>query len=280
MDIKIKDVTGKKFGRLTVLSYSHTTKRRSYWNCKCDCGNECLRSLDNLHDRSSCGCIRKESYKNAKSKDLTGCKFGSLTALCIDTEKKEATKRIYWKCLCNDCGKEVSIRSDILTSTKNPIQSCGCKRINHGDSKTRFYKIFNDMKQRCSNPNCERYSSYGGRGIKVEWESYEDFKKDMYDSYLEHSKKYGEIDTTIERIDVNKNYCKSNCKWVTWKEQSYNKSNTIFVEMEDGSKKPLALLSEELNISYGSLYDRYYNSKYSGTRIIPYKELIKDEDIV
>ena len=214
-----------------------------------------------------------------KLKDLTGKQFGSLTVISRDEEKSKLNKKVYWKCFCSNCNNEVSIRSDILTSKKKPIQSCGCKR-NHHDSNTRFFKIFVDMKQRCTNPNCERYKNYGARGICVEWNSYLDFKNDMYESYLEHSEKYGEKNTTIERIDVNKNYCKENCIWVTWKEQGYNKSDTVFVEMEDGSKKALPLLVEEMNLNYKLLYQRYYRSKYNGTKLIPYKELIRDEDIV
>ena len=48
----------------------------------------------------------------------------------------------------------------------------------------------------------------------------------MYESYLEHVEKYWEKETTIDRIDVNWNYCKENCKWSTNKEQSQNKTNS------------------------------------------------------
>lgn len=87
----------------------------------------------------------------------------------------------------------------------------------------RFNYIFLGMKRRCTDIKSSNYKYYGERGIKVEWKSYQEFKDDMYKSYKEHAKLFGEKQTTIDRIDVNGNYCKKNCRWATWKEQSGNK---------------------------------------------------------
>lgn len=91
----------------------------------------------------------------------------------------------------------------------------------HGHrSKTRTptYNSWRKMKERCTNPNHDRYPRYGGRGIKIcdRWlHSFQNFLEDM------GNRPYGK---TLDRIDPNGNYEPSNCRWATIKQQARNKA--------------------------------------------------------
>lgn len=162
--------------------------------------------------------------------DITGQRFGMATVLKFSHVKDNA----YWLCIC-DCGKEfVALGSNLR---RGLTKSCGClrgllkTRLSHGDTDTRFYKIWCGVKVRINNEHCQAYESYGGRGITLEpsWLVYENFKADMISSYQDHCAKFGERRTTIDRIDTNSGYNKENCKWSTPKEQNNNRRDNIKV---------------------------------------------------
>lgn len=101
----------------------------------------------------------------------------------------------------------------------------------HGMKGTRFYIVWKNMKARCLNSKHPAFGNYGGRGITVceSWLCFENFKNDMYESYLENSKNFGELQISIDRINNNKGYFKENCRWATMKEQSTNqRQNKLF----------------------------------------------------
>ena len=115
---KGKDLTGRRFGRLTVISLNEEVtkqKKRSYWNCLCDCGNVVVVRGSSLTggDTKSCGCSKVE--------DLTGQRFGRLTV--IKEYGRDKQGRVLWLCRC-DCGSEVIVYSCHLKS--GATKSCGC----------------------------------------------------------------------------------------------------------------------------------------------------------
>ena len=161
-------------------------------------------------------------------KDLTGKTFGkwqvlSKASFIQHSEYKERT----WNCKC-ECGVKRVVGSRLLLSRGS--QSCGCSRKGHTPRKThglrshRLYPTWRTMRQRCSNPNNQKYTNYGGRGIKVceRWNGFPLFLEDMEPSWKEG--------LTLERINVNGDYELSNCKWIPLAEQAKNRTNTVLLE--------------------------------------------------
>jgi len=164
------------------------------------------------------------------TKDLTGQKFGKLTAL--RPAFKDKLNTIRWECIC-ECGNQTVVRSNDLRRGK--IIGCGCMRgarngvLRHSRKTHRKeYSIWSTMKGRCSNPKNQNYPAYGGRGISVcdRWlNSFENFIEDMGPKPTD--------DSSIERVDVNGNYCPENCIWIPLKDQWKNRRTRGLKREED-----------------------------------------------
>ncbi len=105
----------------------------------------------------------------------------------------------------------------------------------HGLSRTRFYGIFVHARRRCNRVSQKDYPRYGGLGVRFLWKDFESFRTDMYPTYLKHIKENGEADTTIDRIKSSGDYCKENCRWVTFKQQARNRKSNVFIKL--GNRK-------------------------------------------
>lgn len=99
--------------------------------------------------------------------------------------------------------------------------------VSHNMSYTSTYRSWGSMNTRCKNPSNHNYSKYGGRGIKVcsRWSnSFENFYKDMGDR---------PDGTSLDRINNDGNYCKSNCRWSSPKEQSNNRRSNRLITWQN-----------------------------------------------
>lgn len=116
------DLSGQRFGRLTVLGRLPSDKnRRMRWRCQCDCGNFCEATGKALRSgrKAHCGCGRRTAWS-----DITGQKFGSLTALKPTDERDADHGSVIWHCRC-DCGRETNVSCNDLKSGN--VVSCGCR---------------------------------------------------------------------------------------------------------------------------------------------------------
>lgn len=158
-----------------------------------------------------------------RAQDLTGKKFGHLTPRLLH-HISPSGGHAYWECDC-DCGNTKIVRASHLKSGN--VTSCGCihPRRTHGETKTRLYHIWNNMRQRCSNPNIVEYRLYGGRGISVceEW-------KNSYEAFRDWALKNGySSNLSIDRKENDGNYTPDNCRWSTAIEQANNTRKTRFL---------------------------------------------------
>lgn len=123
----IVDLTGEKYGRLTVKKYAYKKGRHHYWECECDCGNTTIVQGNNLKSGSvvSCGCYLSEFASKNKQLDIKNQKFGKLTAI-KKLDKKTSQGKTIWLCRC-DCGNFTEAAVVALTSG-NKIQCEACNR--------------------------------------------------------------------------------------------------------------------------------------------------------
>ena len=251
---KFKDLTGQRFGKLMVVSRADDYIKPNgnkiiQWRCVCDCGNEVVVRGEYLRSgqTKSCGCLTSEN--------LVGMKFGRLTVMDRESPKSKKAKGL-WVCKC-ECGNVIKVNTSDLKSGNTT--SCGCKRketlrqlrTKHGESNTRLYNVWSDMKKRCYNTKNVDYKNYGGRGITVcdEWMDFQNFYEWAIANGYDETAPRGQC--TIDRIDVDGCYEPENCRWVDRYIQMNNKRNNRILTY-NGESHTLAEWSEIGNIPYNS----------------------------
>lgn len=163
-----------------------------------------------------------------------------------------------WHALC-ECGNQTIVN---ITQVRNGhTMSCGClqkegiirRSTVHGLSRTKEYRSWAMMLQRCSNPNNKKYHRYGGRGISVHnsWYNFRNFYKDMGKC---------PVGCTLDRIDNDGNYEPMNCQWADSKTQAYNTSQVILVGIS-GIKYSCSAAAIKLGVQSSSIRERVRNGQ-------------------
>lgn len=124
----------------------------------------------------------------------------------------------------------------------------------HGLNKTPVHNSWRAMRERCRRKHHRQYKDYGGRGIKVcaRWKKFENFLADMG-----HPPK----GYWIERVNKNGNYCPSNCKWASPKEQNRNRRDNRFIVI-GGRKVFFFEIPSKYGISVSAFRNRYIRRKW------------------
>ena len=217
--------------------------------------------------------------------DLSGKVFGRLAVIDI-AAREDTHKQHAWNCVC-ECGNKVVVPGGNLRSGNT--KSCGClykemiseTRTTHGMSGTPQYQAWANAKDRTINRNNPEWPNYGGRGIKMcdEWlASPLTFCKDMNASW--------QPGLTLERKDVDGDYCPENCTWATESMQGHTKrkkqgcsskcKGVCFVKrvgkimakiVKDGKQKYLGYFTTELDAAkaYDNASEELYGDRPNGT---------------
>ena len=187
----------------------------------------------------------------ARGEDLTGLRCGTLMVIRPTNEYSCGKRR--WLCQC-ECGKRTKVVASLLKHGKQ--KSCGCKtreilskaRTVHGETDSRTWKAWKNMRDRCLCPSHKSFRDYGGRGIKVceKWMVYSKFREDMG---------VCPEGLTLGRIDNGGNYEKGNCRWESRKQQARNRRSSVTLTF-GGITATVVEWSERIGIEQDSLYKR------------------------
>lgn len=183
--------------------------------------------------------------------DLTGTRFNRWLVVCLSRNTNHV---LFWNCVC-DCGSQKEVFGGDLKRGKT--QSCGClmkeaasvRSFKHGKARHRLYSTWIQMRHRCDSPEYDGYHLYGGRGISYcnDWDNFETFLAEMEPTWA--------AGLTLDRVDVNGNYNKANCRWATARQQANNRRTNRVIETPDGSMT-VADAARHYGINAGTIHAR------------------------
>jgi len=266
---------GERYWNLIVIK---EVWRNKHWKriikCKCDCWSECECLLNRMRSWAtrSCWCYRKKQLIKRNKLDVELWKvYGRLTIVEEAEPHPQPNGKMIrrFKCDCSCWNITIARLSDLVQwATK----SCWClhkeiiteKSTTHWQSSTRLYNVRAGIKARCYDKSSQDYIRYWARWITVNnrRHKFENFYEDMLESYNTHFEKHWVINTTIDRIDNNWNYVKSNCRRATQKTQANNKNNNVLISYWWYTRN-LTQRSEELWVTLNKLFRKVREKWYT-----------------
>lgn len=186
--------------------------------------------------------------------DMAGRRFSGVTG--VRRVGTCGSRDALWEFRC-DCGNLFEANGYYVRAGKViSCPDCARKRVSlssrkHGLTNSPEYSVWTDIKSRCHNKNSTSYPRYGGRGISVcqRW-------RDSFETFLGDMGKRPSSDHSIDRIDNNRDYCPSNCRWATRGEQANNKRNNIYITI-NGDTRSMSQWAREYGVLTATASLRY-----------------------
>lgn len=208
--------------------------------------------------------------------DYSGQKFNSWTVVCFYEKRDECN---YWLCCC-DCGAEsLQLIYTLRSGKSKACYSCAKKvhGLTAGRKATPEYKCWDQLKQRCFNPNHISYPNYGGSGVRIC-----EFILANPTSLISLIGKRPDKALSLDRIDTNGNYSCGNCnecrrngwqlnlRWATKLVQSQNRRNVVFATI-NGVSMPLSDIARETGLCLSSIHKRVQKGQMGEELLLPHQ---------
>ena len=223
---KVIDMTGQRYGRLTVVSRAENDKNgKAHWWCQCDCGSP-LKSIDGAALRKglvvSCGCNKLQKlaqYNQQHTIDEIGNVYGYLTVISRNTEIKNG--RAMWNCKCK-CGNDYVVSGKLLRQGK--VTSCGCRTQSIGEETVEKILLQNNFeyskeylvdvrKEKIYQHHKARFdfAIFKNNNLQyfIEYDGLQHFKENIRENGLGWNCKDA-YEKTHERDELKNNWCKEN----------------------------------------------------------------------